>query len=389
MDTMTKQPSQWTRRTFSTGLAIFAGIPSLSLKALAKSLNDDQKDAAGFAYIGSEAGEGAIHVFDTTGDHWRPMQRVPAMRPAHLERHPSLPILYAVHAVDLWDHLPRGAVSAYSINASSGRLQLLNTRALSLSATSPRHAVVTDNGAHLIVAAQKGGSYDLLPIASDGSLMASESVRKEVGLVEGLITKTAQPRCILRHPDGSTLLTADSGNEAMHSFKIEAGLLQRQASLRIHPQAGPSQIDHSSDGKWIYALNSINGSLSVHAWNQVSKQISAASQVIALPRPGATLMAMHPERRFLVTAGVDDRALAIHSLSIDHRTGRLALVESTQQRERLSALAFSPNGEYLVGVGADSGQIIRLSFDSQTGVIRNRQSIAQVDSASCVAFHSA
>jgi 6-phosphogluconolactonase len=385
---MTEQPGPWTRRAFSTALAMFAGMPYLGCKTLAETLSKDQKSTAGLAYIGSTAGVGAIHAFDTTGDQWRPVQTTIAAQPTHLERHPSLPILYAVHGVALWEHLPCGAVSAYYIEPASGCLRLLNTQPLSLSATSPCQATVILNGTRLIVAAQRGGSYDLLPIAADGSLLPTESARKEIGLVDGRTTKTAQPRYVLQHPDGSTLLTADSGNESIHSFVVEVGSLHRRDSLRVHEGAGPSQIALSRDGEWIYALNAVDGSLSVHRWNQDSKKISNPSQALAAPRPGPTLMAMHPTEYFLVTVGADSHMLAVSSWSIDHRSGNLALIKTVQQNEGNSALAFSPHGEYLIRVDAPSGRISRSSFDIKTGFIGRPHFISQVDSASCLSLHS-
>src|SRR5260370_31196564 len=179
-----------TRRAFSTGLAMLAGTPRLGSKALAGTLLAGPTAAASYAYVGSSpaTGEAAIRVFRTTGRQWYPVQAVAAAAPVHIEPHPSLPVLYVVHAIALSDNLPRGAVSAYLVAPFTGRLRLLNMQPLSLSATWPRHAVVTRDGARLVVASEGGGSYNLLPIARDGSLQAPESCRKQLGLLYECLT---------------------------------------------------------------------------------------------------------------------------------------------------------------------------------------------------------
>jgi 6-phosphogluconolactonase len=379
---MTKQPSQWTRRAFSKGLAMFTGMASLHRKALAETSFNSLSDGSRFAYVGSAA-EGLIHVFDMSGERWRPVQTVSAMQPAHLERHTSLSVLYVIHAVALWENLPRGAVSAYSIDSGSGRLQLINTQPLLLSATSPRHATVTRDGAYLIVAAQDGGSYSLLPIAADGSLMPSESIWKAMGLTDGDTTKAARPRYVLWHPDASSLITADSGNESLHSFNLEGGFLQRRDSAHVHAGAGASQIALSHDGQRIYALNAVNGSLSVHRFHQNSRQIADSPQIFAANRAGAALMTIHPAGHFLVTAGADEDALALTTWDVNHKDGYATLVGAAQQNEALCALSFSPHGEYLFGISRRSGRVIRSSFDPKTGDIVRGQIVAQIDFASC------
>jgi 6-phosphogluconolactonase len=248
--------------------------------------------------------------------------------------------------------------------------------------------VVTRDGARLVVASQGGGSYNLLPIASDGSLQAPESCRKELGLIDDRVTKTAQPRQVICHPDGSTLLTADAGNEAIHSFTVENSLLILQHRRRVHAGDGPSQIALSPCGRWIYALNAGNGSISVHHWDQNSKHISPPLQIVATQRTGSASMAMHPTGRFLLTAGADEGASALTLWRIDQSGGRLASVGAVQQSESYDGIAFSPGGEHLICISARSGRIVRTSFDIEIGALGNQKGVAHVQGASCFTLHS-
>jgi len=385
---MMKYPDLWTRREFS---AVFASILGMScFSAGAPSLNRPTNASRNFAYIGSrvDGDVGSVHVFAAEEDNWRHLQTISAVAPIHIERHPSLSVIYVVHAVNVWGHLPRGAVSAYSVEPETGSLKLLNTQPLSLSATSPRHATVSHNGEYLIVAAERGGAYNLLPIAGDGSLMATASVRKGLGLIEGRISKTARPQQILRHLDGRTILTADVGSEEIQSFCIEDSLLRLRHRLRVHPGSGARQIVLSKDGLWLYALNAANGSLSVHTFESSTGQVAAGKQLVTVTSPGARVMAIHPSGSILVTAGVDEPNEML-TYDIDRRCGYLTMIQRAPQHEAFRDFAFSADGRRLVSVGSDSGQVFQSDFHIAGGTIGKKRPLFQADGFSCLSLRPA
>jgi 6-phosphogluconolactonase len=380
---MSAKQSPWTRRQFSQTLAASAASTLVGRSALAST----PREAAGFAFIASAGASpsesGAIHVFHVNGSRWTSVQTLPAATPAHLEPHPSLPILYAVHAVGLCNNLPRGAVSAYSISPATGHLTLRNTQPLSLSATHPKHAAVTPDGHLLLVAAERGGIYNLLPIAPDGSLNPVTAIRKELGLLDGPAAKSAAPRHLIVHPDRATILAADTGQESLALFTLDHDSIRLRHRLRTHAGAGPSQIALSPSGGWVYALHATDGSVAVHRLD--AEQIHPPSQIHTALSPGPALMAMHPTGRFLVTAA----AGVLTSLFIDSGSGHLSTSAAVPAREPLRALAFSPGGTHLLGTGASSGYVVQIPFNAASGNTGTPQTVAQVDSASSVLFRPA
>src|ERR1035437_4093863 len=114
--------------------------------------------------------------------------------PSCLTLQPSRKFLYAVNEIDEYQGLPTGTVEAYSIDARDGRLTLLNRQPLSLSATAPRHLAISPDGSKLIVAVHGGGSYNVLPLHTDGSLERVSGILKEVG------SGPAQERQHASHP---------------------------------------------------------------------------------------------------------------------------------------------------------------------------------------------
>ena len=216
---MTTQSAKWTRRQFAQTLAASAAASLLPSAALA--------EPARFAFISSA--NNAIYVFQVFNSNWTPLHTHPAQSPAHLTLNPTLPILYALHDVALWNNLPRGAVSAYSI-APTGHLTLLNSQPLSLAATNPRQAAIAPNATSIAVLAPTSGIFNILPIAPDGTLHPPAIIRKQ------LTPDIAEIQSLLFLPDSKTLLTADSTRRPTHSFTIEGDFL---LPTQIRPARAP------------------------------------------------------------------------------------------------------------------------------------------------------
>ena len=310
---MAIRSTSWTRRQFFETLAASAAaflLPRRMHGAVTPT-------ARGFAFVGSAdrlGPGGAIQAFEISGTPWRLAQTISAVRPAHLEPHPTLPMLYAVHDVALWEGLPRGAVSAFRIDGN-GRLSLVNTRPLSLSGTHPRHAAISPDGRYLLVAAAHGGLYNLLPIAGDGSLEPPAAIRKEVGFFEDSVVKLAAPQQVLFHPDGQSALAVDSGQESIGVFGVNGESLSLQSRIRTHAGAGPSSLALSPSARWIYAQHSLDGSIAAH--RLTDRGIEPPARTLVPRWPGPSCMAMHPVEEFLFTA--DARSLSM--LNVDGQTG--------------------------------------------------------------------
>lgn len=362
-----------TRRTFS---ASFAAAAALSSAGKASASLRRRSGAGRFAYVGSGDGEaGTIHVLDFSTSDARIVQTVAAASPVHLELHPSGSMLYAIHAVNEWESLPRGAVSAYSVDAETGHLTLRRTQPLALSAINPSHALVTPNGSHFVVAVAGGGSYNVLPLEDNGLPLPVSGLFKEVGFsTEADAGKTSAPSSLMLHFNGRTLVAADTGNESLSTFHLDAGsLIIPLHRRRVHNGAGPSQMASHANSRFLYALNSVDGSISVHRVDTSKGQTQASHQRIATN--GASTIAMHPSGRFLLTAN----GATITAWKIDRPTGRIHPVKTLPAGA--TRIAFDGPGHTLIAADAPSGRIVRGDFSIATGAIGQLTEVANLPSA--------
>ncbi|MGI4854269.1 MAG: lactonase family protein [Janthinobacterium lividum] len=367
----------WTRRQFAQTLALGAAATLTARSAAAFS----PAEAHGIAVIGSGPdgdSEGALHVFRVTGKHWQLLQTEPAAAPAYLLQHPTSQVLYAVHNVAEWNHLPCGAVSAYAVDRRSGKLTFWGTQPLSLAATNPSHAALTADGTHLVVAAEGGGMYNLLPIAADGGLLPVSSIRKELGLGDGERFSTSAPRQVVMHPDGS-LLTIDAGQESLTRFHLRDGDLALQHRTHIHAGSGPTQLALGAGGMHVYTLSDSTGAIAVHplrAGHLNPLEIYSAAL-------GTKYLAAHPQGNFLL-AGTD-RSVAV--LRMDRQSGRLT--SHSQLGSMGSQPVFSSDGGHLFGLDLSTGTVRLASFQAESGEAGVPATVARVDNARSLLFLSA
>lgn len=368
---MTLNP-RWTRRQFTQALALSAAGSTIMQRGSAQTTAGH----AGFAFAGSlsaDGSAGAIHVFRMGGTGWRRVQTVAATAPGHLLLHPVLPVLYVLHDVAEWQHLPRAAVSAYTFDRHSGRLCLQGTQPLSLAATHPTHATFVADTSQLLVAAEGGGIYNLLPVAADGSLLPVTGIRKEFGLEDGEVVKKAAPRAVALHPD-SSIIAMDAGQESLTRFQVaEDGLV---VTHRVRLASAPSQLALAPGGGHAYTLHPSDGSVGVHAVGAGTGTTGLQTFAVG---SGIGSIAVAPGGGFLLAAGSRFASL----LRIDPASG--LLTPHSRLRSLGRQASFAPDGEHVFGFDAAVGSIRQAFFDATTGTAGPVAIVAHVDGCSSLA----
>lgn len=381
---MPSTPNQWTRRAFSQACAAAAASSWLGLRASGSMLTEPSQIATNeFAYVACNPANthGSIQVFRSGAQRWTHVEAVPALALSHLERHPTLPVLYALHATEVWQNLPCGAVSAWATDGSSGRLRLLHTQHLALSATGPTHTCITPDGTQMIVAATGGGALNVLPLDADGRPGPPHILRKEVGRSDNAAMTPARPHQVVMHPTGKVFFSADSGNETLRSFRIGQEILEPLEHLRPHPGSALSRITLSPCGEWMFALHAQDGSVGVFHLD-ASGGLALQSRALP-PSPGPAVLAIHPAGDFLLTASSDTSG-DIAVLCFDHSHGMLRTLSSLPHREAIRQISFSPDGRRLVVVESRTGRLISFSFNSTTGRLGASTVATQLDAPVCL-----
>lgn len=350
---MTSRPGIWTRRAFtqSAALSSVASVlwPSSSMYA-------ELTHAYVASHPGGKDAPGLIRTFAIKRGVWHLEQALACPAPAHLEQHPTLPVLYAVHDVAQWDHRPRGAVSAFAIDATSGRLTLKATEPLALSATYPRHAVVSGDGRDLVVAAHGGGAYNVLPLTAEGLPGAPRLIRKEVGRAHAGPDEPARPTRILPHPLTNRLITADTGNQTIASFALEADSMPALGRMHFHPGMELADVALSPCERWAFVLH-VAGAISTHPLDP-SGAMGQRVSVVSTQAAESGRMAIHPGGTALITTGTHQGEASLRVWRVDARRGSLTLKHTVKLDETLGRIIIAPGGDWLLATELKTAAIV-------------------------------
>jgi len=151
---------------------------------LTTSVFADEHPTKVIAYVGTYTGgeSKGIYQFELdlkTGKATAPKLAADVANPSFLAIHPNQKYLYAVGELSDFEGKKGGAVSAFSIDRKSGKLNLLNQE--SSVGAGPCHLVVDGSGKNVLVANYGGGSVASLPIDAKGRVGEASSFIQHEG----------------------------------------------------------------------------------------------------------------------------------------------------------------------------------------------------------------
>lgn len=355
---MTK--SAWMSRRSFVHMMGFAPIAARA--GWAQAITSGRQVAYAGIMSGSLAERDEIRVYGIGGDRWKLKQIVASATPVSLAVHPNRRFLYAVNEVDRYEGLPTGTVEAYSIDAE-GRLTFLNRRALSLSATLPRHLALSPDGRSAMVAVHGGGAYNLLSIGEDGQIGSVIGILKETGCGPCAEHQdTAHPQMAVFDDTGRRALAVDMGSDRLNVLSMEDGNLAASERYTLDAGSGPRQLALHPAGRWIYVANSLDGSVSGYDYDRMSGRVLG---LVAQVETGiGAAMALHPSGEFLYTSA-DDTGL--RSWKVDAATGKLTEADEQESPGGVRAMTFEKKGAGLIVLSDALQGVVRLSVALGSG----------------------
>ena len=306
--------------------------------------------------------------------------------PSFVVRHPSLPVLYAIGEIGRVNGKPGGAVSAFSIAPKTGTLTLINQQ--NSGGPGPCHVAVDHGGRCVLVANYGGGSVAALPIDATGKLGEAVSVIQHTGT--GANPKRQKgPHAHSIYVDAADrfVLTADLGIDKVLVYRLDPAAAKLTANqppcCDAAPGAGPRHLAFHPNGKWVYAINELNNTVTQMKYDAALGRLEAVQSIGTLPEgfQGSNTTAevqIHPSGKFLYGSNRGHDSIAI--FAIDAATGGLRLLghEPTQGKSPRN-FALDPSGRCLLAANQDGDNIVVFRVDAATGLLRpTGSSVSQV-----------
>ncbi len=349
-------------------------------------------EARQFAYVGtytrsapggwSDAAEAThpegVAVFEVdpeTGDMTL-VQTVVSDNPSFVAIHPSQDYLYVTNEIADYEGEEAGSIEAYAIDDATGELTLINRQPID---TIPAHLAVDPTGEYVVIANYVGSSFQLLPIAEDGSLEEVSSTIEQTGSGPNEGRQEApHPHSVVFDPSGNYIATADLGNDMVQIFEIEDDQLVEVDATTVEPGSGPRHVAFDPDGEFLYVITEMTASIVVLPFDaetgQLGEQIQSISTVSEdFPEERSTAEIMvHPSGLFLYGSNrkfaEHPEADAIVGYSVDEETGELTLIGHTTEGIQFPrAFNFDPTGTWLYALNQKGDTIVQFEIDQESG----------------------
>ena len=395
-----------TTRRFFPFLAFTA---SLALLALAGAAGRPAASHSYLALVGTYTNKTDskgiyAYEFDTeTGKLTAKGLAVATPDPSFVAIHPNGKFVYAVN-----ESGKQSAVSAFALDATSGRLTLLNQ--LPALGEDPCYITFDKTGKYVFIANYTSGNVVVFPILADGKLGEHTALLTDTGVVgpnkkrqEGphahWIGVSARNRFayvadlgldrVLIYSFGAAKGTLARGDAAYSNTEAGAAKPSDSFSATLSPGTGPRHVTFSGDGKFMYVLGELQSTVTVFA-NDGRETYRQIQSISALPqgfsgRNDAAEIALHPSGRWLYTSNRGHDTIA--EFAVDPEKGILRKTgDFPTGGKEPRHFAVDLTGRFLLAENQRSNSIVVFAIDPTTGALTQVSKTEGIPSPVCLVF---
>ncbi|MCG9790994.1 lactonase family protein [Flavobacterium algicola] len=281
-----------------------------------------------------------------------------------------------------------GAVTAFGYDSKAGKLNLLNQQ----KTTSADPCYITDDDKFVYTANYGGGSITAFEKNNDGSLSAVKQLEQHIGKGPNVVRQEkAHLHMVQFSPDKKYLLGTDLGSDKVYSYVVNADEekpLELKVANDIKSGSGPRHFVFSKNGKKLYLLHELDGTLSVFNFKKGKLSLKQEQTVLAPGFEGefsAADIHISPDEKFLYAT---NRAVAndISCFKI-LKNGNLEFVERiSTQGDGPRNFAIDPTGNFLLIGHQYTNTVIIFKRDKETGKLTDTGKKIELCSPVCLVF---
>jgi 6-phosphogluconolactonase len=316
--------------------------------------------------------------------------------PSYLAFDATQKFLYAVNELKTYEGEPTGTLSAFAVEAKTGKLEFLNRQLTH--GTDPCHVLVDAQRTHVFVANFMSGSVCVLPVRDDGSLgAASDLIQHQGSSIDPVRQRGPHAHSVTLDASNRFAFVPDLGLDRLmvYRFDPQRGLLAANAVpwINMKPGAGPRHVSFHPGGRFAYLVNELDSTVAVLSYDGSAGTFEHRQSVPTLPAgfAGESTCAdiqVSPSGAFVYTSNRGHDSVVIYR--IDPRAGTLSYVghEPTQGKTP-RGFGIDPTGSFLLAANQDSDTVVTFRIDRDSGVLQPTGHVTQVPTPVCVKFLSA
>jgi 6-phosphogluconolactonase len=270
------------------------------------------------------------------------------------------------------------AVASFTIAADTGRLSPLGSGPL---AGNMAFLATDRTGRFLLAASFADDRITVNAIAPDGRVGA---------LVQSLDTPP-KPHAIITDAANRHAMATSLGGDRLLRFGFDpaAGRLTplSPADVPVRDGAGPRHLAFHPDGRILYVLNELGGSIDVFDYDAASGGLKAKQTASVLPpsfagRPSAAELRLTADGRWLYASERTSSTLA--GFAVAASDGTLQPIGHFATETQPRSFAIDPTGRFLIAAGQRTGRLAVHAIESTTGKLTRLESYAVGDNPNWV-----
>ncbi|MCC5931843.1 MAG: lactonase family protein [Cyclobacteriaceae bacterium] len=349
-----------------------------------------------FFYIGTFTGRGSqgiyVFSFDRKNLAFTKVQVMEGKEsPSFLALHPNNKYLYSVNREGQPAEPGAGSVSAFRIDANTGKLQRINE--VSAKGAGPCHISIDPKGKFAYVSNYSSGNLSVYRILSDGSLSeATDVVQHEGTSTHPDRQKGPHMHSAMVSADGKFIYASDLGIDkvAVYSIDRETGKLNYAGlSGFSQPGSGPRHLALHPRLPYAYSAEELSSTVGVYRVNKDDGGLSSLQRIDMLPEDykgtGNSAADIHvsPDGRFLYASNRGHDSLVVYE--IDSTNGKLKVVgHAPTLGGHPRNFCMDQKGQFVMVANRDSDNVVVFHRDAENGLLRPTGVQLEVPMAVCV-----
>lgn len=284
---------------------------------------------------------------------------------------------------------PNSLANAFSFDVRNSNLNFLNS--ISTNGSDPCYISVTKK--HVFTANYSSGSISVFGRDANGSLTELVQLLKHTGKGPDEVRQNEPHvhQTVLSH-DGRYLIASDLGTDRVTVYNYHpkgySSVLTPWDTLLVKPGSGPRHMVFSKNGKMLYLLHELDGTISVIAMKKGKLKLTQETTLVRNGALKASAADIHlsPDGKYLYAS---NRAPAndITCFSVANN-GELTFVQQIPTSgSGPRNFSITPDGNYLFIGNQNTDNIVVFKRNSQTGLLSETGLSIEVPAPVCLIFY--
>lgn len=328
-----------------------------------------------------------IYVYDfnaITGDFKLKSNTENVNNPSYLAISDDKKFVYAIN-----QNGNESFVSAFEFDFKSGNLKFLNKQ----NAVGADPCFILNDLKNVFLANYSGGNITVFGKNNDGSLTPNLQVMQHFGKSKNA-KRQEKPHVhqVQFSPDKKFVFAVDLGTDKVYSYKYDVdkkqNLLEKFDSTAVKPGSGPRHLTFSKNGKFVYLLQELDGTISTFNYENGKLSLLEENQItddLFKGEISAADIHVSPDEKFLYAT---NRGTANEIICFAvKKNGRLdyRFTKSTEGTTPRN-FAIDPTGNFLVIANQNSNTIVIFKIDKTSGNITPTGKSIEVCAPVCLVF---